>query len=393
MRVLIASTEGAGHFGPLVPFIEALTRRGDDVLVVAPPGLAGMVEAAGYRFRGGAEPPAEEVAAIWKRVGSATAEEAAVLVNREIFGRLDTAAMLPTLERACDEWPPDLILRDPCEYASALVAERRGISHAQVAISLAEVEAGSLKLAAGVLAPYRRGFVEALEASPYLTRFPGSMDASPFPHTIRYREPRDAPASALPGLGGDDDRPLIYATLGSVAGTRTIATAAYRTVIEAVGPLPARVLLTIGRDTDPSSLGPLPENLHVEPWVPQHDVLPHATLVVCHGGSGTAFGALAVGVPLVILPLFADQPVNARLVSDAGAGVTVSPHEPAARLRDAIRTVLGNSAYRAAAARIADEMNEAYSIDDALRDLAPPGPPQQAHIRPVQLRDGTDFTS
>jgi UDP:flavonoid glycosyltransferase YjiC (YdhE family) len=373
MRVLIASTGGAGHFGPLLPFAKALTRRGDDVLVVGPPGLAGMVEAAGCRFRAGAEPPAEEAAAIWQRVGSATDQEAAILVNREIFGRLSTAAMLPTLERACDEWSPDVILRDPCEYASALAAERRGIPHAQVAISLAEVEAGSLKLAAEVLAPYRRGFVDALEASPYLTRFPGSMDPSPFPHTIRFREPRDVPAGALPRWWGDDGRPLIYATLGSVAGARTIAAAAYRTVIDAVAPLPARVLLTIGRDTDPSGLGPLPENLHVEPWVPQHDVLPHATLVVCHGGSGTAFGALAAGVPLVVLPLFADQPVNARLVSSAGAGITVSPHAPAARLHDAVRTVLGDTAYRAAAGRIAEEMDEACSIDDVLRDLAPLG--------------------
>jgi len=371
MRTLISSTEGAGHFGPLVPFIEALKRRGDDLLVVGPPGLAGMVEAGGYRFREGAEPPAEELGAIWQRVGSATPEEAAVLVNREVFGRLDTAAMLPTLERVCDEWAPDLVLRDPCEYASALAAERRGIPHAQVAISLAEVEAGSLNLAAGVLEPYRRGIVEALEASPYLTRLPGSVDPSPFPHTVRFREPRYASAGALAGWWGDDDRPLIYATLGSVAGTRPIGAAAYRTVIDAVAPLPARVLLTIGRDADPSSLDPLPENLHVEPWVPQKDVLPHAALVVCHGGSGTTFGALAAGVPLVLLPLFADQPVNARLVSDAGAGITVSPHEPASRLRDAIRTVLNDPAHKDAAARIATEMNEASSIDDVLADLAP----------------------
>jgi hypothetical protein len=43
-------------------------------------------------------------------------------------------------------------------------------------------------------------------------------------------------------------------------------------------------------------------------------VLPHAALVVCHGGSGSTFGALAAGVPLVIWPLFADQFRNGRAV-------------------------------------------------------------------------------
>jgi hypothetical protein len=40
------------------------------------------------------------------------------------------------------------VLREAAEYASAVAAERSGIAHAQVAISLADVEAGSLVLAA-----------------------------------------------------------------------------------------------------------------------------------------------------------------------------------------------------------------------------------------------------
>jgi len=54
--------------------------------------------------------------------------------------------------------------------------------------------------------------------------------------------------------------------------------------------------------------------VHVEAWVPQADALAAATVVVCHGGSGTTFGTLAAGLPLVIVPMFADQPANARLV-------------------------------------------------------------------------------
>jgi UDP:flavonoid glycosyltransferase YjiC (YdhE family) len=42
------------------------------------------------------------------------------------------------------------------------------------------------------------------------------------------------------------------------------------------------------------------------------DTATSADLVVCHGGSGTAFGALAAGVLIVVVPLFADQFENGR---------------------------------------------------------------------------------
>jgi len=61
-------------------------------------------------------------------------------------------------------------------------------------------------------------------------------------------------------------------------------------------------------------LGSVAANTHIERWVPEADVLTHAAVVVCHGGSGTTYGALASGVPLVCCPLFADQHRNSRLI-------------------------------------------------------------------------------
>ena len=97
----------------------------------------------------------------------------------------------------------------------------------------------------------------------------------------------------------------------------------FATALEAVAEVPARVLLTLGGELPDDALGPLPGNVHAERWVPQADVLAHADLVVCHGGSGTTLGALAAGVPLVVMPLFADQPHNARRVAAVGAGLAV----------------------------------------------------------------------
>jgi UDP:flavonoid glycosyltransferase YjiC (YdhE family) len=374
-RVLVASTGGAGHFGPLVPFVEALAARGDELLLVVPAELQPTVAALGHPFELGPDPPPAEVAALRERFAAAPAREASILANRELFGRLCTTAMLPTAERACREWRPDLVLRETTEYASAVAAERCGVAHAQVAISLAEVEAASLELAAPALAQY--GIVERLRESPYLTRFPASLDPSPFPDTRRFREP-GAPTAGRPA---EDDAPLVYVTFGSVAGGLPNAAALYRTALEAVDGLAARVLLTVGPATDAAALGPVPANTRVEAWVPQAEVLGEAALVVAHGGSGTTFGTLAAGVPLVIVPLFADQLANAQRVGAAGAALVVEPdraegggmgsvgphHVP--RLRAAIETVLAEPAYARAAGRVAEEMRAQPSIDELLATL------------------------
>src|SRR3954453_21459611 len=129
------------------------------------------------------------------------------------------------------------------------------------------------------------------------------------------------------------------------------------------------------------ALGSIPENTHVEQWVTQSDVFAHAALVVCHGGSGTTFAALAAGVPLVICPLFADQPVNGRLVEAAGCGLSVDAPDAAvgalralspgdvAPLRAAIKRVMGDSTYRRAAARVAAETATLPGLDDVLNTL------------------------
>lgn len=380
VRILLASTHGAGHYNPLVPFADAVAERGDEVLFVVPPGLETTVRDSGHPFRIGEDPPGDELDAMWSRMPSAPPGEAAVLVNREIFGRLDTAAMLPAADAACRGWRPDLVLHEPAEYASAIAADRHDIPHAQVAISLAEIEDGSLRLAAPVLEPYADGIVDRIEASPYLSRFPTSVDPSPYPTTRRYREEVPAATAPLPDWWDGDDAPLLYVTFGSIAGGLPIGAIAARTALAAVAELPVRVLLTVGRAMDVAELGEIPGNVHVEPWVPQGDVLAQASAVVCHGGSGTTFGTLSVGVPLVVVPLFADQPANARCVAAAGAGVVVEPGSGAAasdrigaqhapQIRAAIETVLVQPAYEQAARRVAAEMQSTPLIADLLTAL------------------------
>jgi UDP:flavonoid glycosyltransferase YjiC (YdhE family) len=386
MRLLFASTSGIGHFTPLVPLIEAAVARGDDALVVGPPKLEPVLAARGQAYRIGAAPAEAEVVRFRELLAKASPKEAEGLIDRELFGRLCTAAMLPSLDEACDDWRPDLVLHETCEYASAVAAGRRGIPHAQVAISLAQVEASALAHTIPALEAYGDRIGEQIQASGYLTRFPPSVDPSPYLATRRFREtgPADAgepSGGALPDWWEGNDAPLVYVTFGTMAGGKPVGDAAFRAALEAVRGLPIRVLLTVGTATDIQALGDLPANVHVEAWVPQADALAAASAVVCHGGSGTTFGTLAAGLPLVIVPMFADQPANARLVESAGAGLAVEPTgEPegrvgvpsshdAARIRQSLESVLADDSYRRAAQGLAAEMSALPIARDLLGAL------------------------
>lgn len=382
VRVLVScSLGGAGHFNPLRPVIDSLCNSGDDVLVVVPPSLEARVAECGYRVRVGEEPPAEQVADIRDAIATAPQAMAAVVSERELFGRLCTAAMLPAMEAAFAEWQPELVLRETCEYAAAVAAARRGIPQAQIAISQGETEASALGTAAPVLEAYESGVVGQIRSSPYLTRFPAWLDPTCYPDTRRFRELPRHDVAKLPEFWGSEAFPLAYLTFGSVTGYMPIAADVYPVALEAMKDLPLRVLLTVGNRTDIAGLGPIPENVHVEPWVSQDDIFREASLVICHGGSGTTFGALAAGLPLVIVPLFADQFSNARRVAAAGAGLLVEPapgedgRRPglvpgdAARVAEAVATVLADPAYTQAAARIAREMASMPPVEQVLEAL------------------------
>jgi UDP:flavonoid glycosyltransferase YjiC (YdhE family) len=368
----------------LVPFLVAAQRRGDEVRVIGPPALREMVQREGFTFVPGGEPPEAEIAPIREQLAVAAPLEASVLGNRELFGRLAADAMLPAADRFVEEWQPDLVLRDPAEFASAVVAHRRSVPVGQVAISLAEVEAGSLAVAAPALDRHGAGITDALRAEPYLTRFPDALDPSPFATTIRYHDGDSSEPVALPDWWAGSRAPLVYVTFGTVLGFMSIAADVFKVATAAVGSFDARVLLTVGHEFDRTgALGAVPDHVHVEPWVDQADVLAAADLVVCHGGSGTVYGALAAGVPLVVVPVFADQFENAHRVTRSGAGIAVEQQrhdgrgartpidaDAVPRITGAIQQVLADPSFRTRAQTIASEMAETPTVADALERIS-----------------------
>ncbi len=110
-------------------------------------------------------------------------------------------------------------------------------------------------------------------------------------------------------------------------------------VLDALAPLPVRVLLTTGPALDAKHLR-IPANTHAVSFLPHRLVLPHAALVITHAGWQTINAALADGVPLLCIPGGRDQHDNAARVVLAGAGVRARERATPRKLRRVIAAAL-----------------------------------------------------
>jgi UDP:flavonoid glycosyltransferase YjiC (YdhE family) len=296
-----------------------------------------------------------------------------------LYVDLYAGAALPGMLAAIEEWRPHVVVRESAELASAVAAERLGVPHAEIGIGLSVQADKLLALAAPG--------VDKLRARVGLAPDPGarsvrSLRLTMAPHSLEdpsYAEPSDrvrrfrAPAagSSEPALDpfGDPGAPLVYLSFGTEVPSRTreYFPGLYRDAVDALAGMGLRVLVTIGSGRDPAEVGPVPASVRIERWVPQASVMREATMMVGHGGAGSVLLALAAGVPMVLVPMFADQPFNARRVADLGAGLVVE--DVLTQLQPAVRAVLDDPSYRDRSGRIADEIAALPPIDNAVDAL------------------------
>ncbi len=369
MRVMFTTTGSAGHLGPLLPFAGAVRRARGEVLIATRESSAANARATGFDVWPFKDAPAAERDAAMASVRGLPLEEAHARLLKEVFGGMDARAALPGVLDACAAFAPDVVVYEPSELAGRLAAAHHRIPTVAVSITQFAVEQRREREMDEAL---HRLSAEHQIARPngtaHFTLMPSVLEDPNMPGPPagmhRFREPDGPPPAPLPDWWSGSSDPLVYVTFGSVAAQRgDIFPALYSRVIDQLAPLPVRVLVTIGRDRDPHTLGELPANVHVERWVPQHTVLPHAQAVVDHGGSGTLRAAIAAGLPQVVIPLFADQPDNAQRIAALGAGIALQPDTN--DLAAAVTTILADPSYATQAAAIAAEIRSLPDVDHA----------------------------
>jgi MGT family glycosyltransferase len=169
--------------------------------------------------------------------------------------------------------------------------------------------------------------------------------------------------------------PVLYASLGTVFNADPQLLRGFAT---ALAPLGGTVIVSTGQ-TDPAALGPLPVNVLARRSVPQPEVLARAALFVTHGGMNSVNEATYAGVPLLVVPQGADQPLVARRVVELGAGLSIPTGDAAVEpVRALARRLLDDPRFREGATtlRVAQRRAGGYrrAADELERYLHPAGP-------------------
>ena len=368
MRVLFTSPAGLGHIHPMVPLVRAMLARGHEVLWAVPADGVGHVERAGLPAvatgAAGLTHPAD-VRRRFPELDALSPAEMPDVMFAKMFGAVATPAILDQLGPVALEWRPELVVADAAEFAGHIVAAELGVPSVtkgfgpllpERRVAAVDAELAPLWRARGLEPRPYGGCYDHL----YLDVYPPALSSQTAAHVPRRQlmrpvtddGQRDA-STPLPLPDAPDGAPLVYVTMGTVFNDP----GPLQVVLAAVGGLDVRVLVTVGPHGEPDALGPQPDHVRVERYVPQTLVLPHCDVVVSHAGSGTALAALALGLPQLCLPQGADQFLNAAAVALTGAGISLAPNEASAdAVHDAVARLVADTSFADAAGRVGESI-------------------------------------
>lgn len=189
-----------------------------------------------------------------------------------------------------------------------------------------------------------------LHSSTAAFEYPRS-DLPPQVHFIGPLLPETPPDFAPPTWWSDlqGDRPVVLVNQG------TVATNLHNLMVPTLQALSREAMLVVATTggAPAETVGPLPTNARVEPFIPFGALLPQVNVMVTNGGYGGVQFALAHGVPLVVAGATEEKPEIAMRVTWSGAGINLKTGSPTPeQIRTAVHEVLANPHYRQNAQRI-----------------------------------------
>jgi len=371
-RVLWLNWSGGGNLPPSLGIARVLSERGHAVSFAGRPEMVPRVERAGFR--------AIEFTRAYEQA-------AAYPPNKwlpKAASYLTSPAMAEEIRALVDAERPDLVAIDAMFPAALIEAERFDCPSAVMLHTCVYRMLEPWKKMLGLLADLRAeaGFgpwpssldelwmrrdrlvvttVKALD-----TPVGGLAHSEKVRHVgpVLEREPHMRPI-ALPWA--QDERPLVLVSFSTMPEQGSVAK--FQKAIDALRELPVYGVVTTGHSIDPGALKPA-DNVAVFANADHDQLMQRASLVVTHGGHGTFMRALSYGLPMAIIPgLASDQPVHAASAQAWGAGLALPNDASAEAMRSAVATILADPSYRAAAARLAKELEGLDGASGAANEL------------------------
>jgi MGT family glycosyltransferase len=433
MRFLLTCIPGLGHFNPLLPLARSLRNAGHDVAVATAPAFADVVMAAGFEIiAAGLDWDERRLLDTVPELRAVSKMNRGEWMMKHIFLDRSPRRMIADLRTIVPQWQPDMIVSGSFEYGGPLAAERAGLPYATAnytvrwnrwvrkhalgrPIARLRAETGlpadpdmnaferyldlcfappSWTFERALLRPRLKRLVRAKVLSADLPPrqwlagvralllqriFLRHMVTHPEqgvigPKTYFIGEGKPPPRSAPPPWLRDlPYNRTAFFSLGTVLGGEHPEM--FDKVIAAFKDQPINLVVTFGKMGDPSRFVPQPANVRILPFLAHGELrtlLPHVDLCINHAGYGSVMDALLYGIPLVLLPLTSDGPMNTQMCLSTGVTPElpspawgISPKGlPVVRpekltpfiLRQAVIQALEDPTYRAAARRMQAEL-------------------------------------
>ena len=395
-RILLSVVPASGHVNPMLAIGQALQDTGHTVAFTTAEMYQAQIERAGFIFYPMAYPEgAVESIHDAFRQPARWVSQFSLRAPQSYFFR-DLPDLVASIIRAIEDFQPDVLANDGNQYAGPIAADACDMPYSNffaIANPLLSKDAPPFGLGLkwmpaghpyrllwkvlnipvqGVLLRHdlcvnrvRRRFGlkprwgNLLAPSPYLTLI-ATTDAYEYPRSdlepqVMYVGPvttaqrgevlDDFPWEWL----AKDERPTFYVSMGTIVRGDKI----FRYVIDLARTANWKAVIAVGHNTDPVNFEPLPENVLVRQFVLQLKLMQQVDALVSHGGNNTVSETLLHGLPLVVIPISADQPDSAGHVVACGAGIRLSPWRlTQAKLGEAMQAILNEPTYRQAAQRI-----------------------------------------
>lgn len=375
-----------GHVSPTLSIGASLIARGHEVKWLGISPLDARHVPAGGEFIYPAESLVEhqeEIARILKRQDdgpSCSGPEVMKLALEETyvpFARM----MMKGLSAYADQWKPDVIVNDCITFAGALCAHLKGIPCVTTTPVPPDVM-GDTANSAPKIFEWQQQLILGLQRELGIagdeihihshelnlvftsSAFAGFDEVPPHMKFVGPVKGRPNDAAFDWERLAKAKTPKIFVSLGTLLVD--IRKNFFQQLITAFENEPVTIIAA----TDPAIFTSWPDNFIAGGFVPQAALMPHMDAVICHGGFNTVNDAFINGLPMLITPIAYDHFHTAKLIENAGCGISIRYKRlRTTTLRNAVFELLENPRYRNAAAAIRETFIAAGGNDKAVELL------------------------
>jgi UDP:flavonoid glycosyltransferase YjiC (YdhE family) len=394
MRILFTSCPAYGHVNTVIPLAREANRGGHEVAFATGAELVPELERRGFQTWLVSPSRAETDASVrtaHPNMDELPVEQRLQVAVQSVFVEAAAKRAVELVPRA-QQWRPDIVVHEVTELAGALAAAHTGARHVVHGLGLepsanlwqAFYGSGFARLCAEWQVPE---LIEGIHFATYLDICPpglhsGGASAWRSITPLRPAAGEHTEGERLPEILATLPYPqTIHLTLGTIFNE---SPGVLETAIAGLRELPLNLIVTTGPDTDPARFGPQPANVLLERYIPHSLLLPRCDVVVSHGGAGIMLGALAHGLPQLILPQGADQFMNAEAGQAAGVALALTPQQFSAdAVTAAAECLITEPAFRLAAGRIRTEIDAMPTAAGVLADLLSSNRVPETLARPV----------